>query len=303
MSVLRKIPFIKMPIKEEKYGFDPQQTLEVVGGDPKNPAPTVILIHGGAWVAGDKSEMARDAQRLAKQGFTIINMNYRLASTDPRGNPTEVGRARWPTQREDVRGVVRWARAHAKAFGIDPTKICAMGDSAGGNLAMILGFDHAPDQADRVKLNENQSERVNCVISRFGPGDLTHPDFVHKLSEPPHLYPLEPRDKWLKRRIDASPLSHVKEKQDAVPTLVISALGDTIVPHRTNVDLVKGLKGKDVDARLFSVEGDHMFVGTPYSDIQRAHQAVLDFLNENLRPELAPPSTGKPAMRPAAAPQ
>jgi acetyl esterase/lipase len=93
------------------------------------PTPAVIFIHGGGWTGGDKSEWSTYAQSFtAATGWPSINIDYDMAA----GNRTE-------TELQDVKAAVYWIKTNAKNINTDPTRIALVGDSAGGNLAMLAG--------------------------------------------------------------------------------------------------------------------------------------------------------------------
>jgi acetyl esterase/lipase len=107
-----------------------------------------VLIHGGGWVSGTKSELRSHALRLRKHGFAVASIDYRLAPAN-----------RWPAQRQDVRDAVRWLRSRAAEYGYDGSFIVAGGESAGGHLSMWLGIDR----------------EVQAVVSISGLHDLRIP--------------------------------------------------------------------------------------------------------------------------------
>ena len=90
--------------------------------------PGVVLIHGGGWQAGDKNFYTAMGQTLAARGFVAVSINYRLTPA-----------AKYPAQADDVQRAVRWIRAHAADYQLDPARLGALGDSAGGHLSLILG--------------------------------------------------------------------------------------------------------------------------------------------------------------------
>ena len=120
--------------------------------------PAIVSIHGGSWMAGDKSEAAWRGmcEWLASSGYVVASLDYRLA-------PTYV----YPDQINDVERAVEWLRAptQAKRFDLDPTLIGAFGGSAGGNLAALLGTA-GTGALDR-------GHRVAAVVELSGPADLT----------------------------------------------------------------------------------------------------------------------------------
>jgi acetyl esterase/lipase len=141
------------------------------GGPPR---PAVVVIHGGGWIEGDKSSFTLrkhgvpgNIEDFAELGFVAVTINYRLAPDAP-----------FPAALEDCKCAVRWLRAHAKEYNVDPDHIGAYGNSAGGHLALLLamigrqaGFEG--DGPYRV-----QSSAVQAAVSDSGPIDLTY-QFCH----------------------------------------------------------------------------------------------------------------------------
>jgi len=132
---------------------------EQLGLDVYQPAkkgtsrPAVVVVHGGGWTAGDKSWFAQQSNQLAERGFVAFSVNYRLAPAHP-----------YPAAVEDVEAAVEWVRKHAKAYGVDPKRIGALGGSAGGHLVGLLATDG--------KGSLKAGHRVAAVVSWSGPMDL-----------------------------------------------------------------------------------------------------------------------------------
>src|SRR5712692_5919531 len=103
--------------------------------------PAVVAIHGGAWWSGDKSEWASSCRQLAAVGFACFSVNYRLAPRYP-----------FPAAVDDVTAATRWIRENADRYGVDPTRLGAIGSSAGGHLAAMIGVlgDGPTDAGARV---------------------------------------------------------------------------------------------------------------------------------------------------------
>ena len=123
------------------------------------PMPAIIWIHGGSWKYGDKDLSDRaDVRSLAEHGFLLVSIDYRLT--------------RFPAQVEDSKCAVRWLRANAEKYDVDPDRIGVWGGSAGGHLAMMVGC------ADETATLEGDggwaeySSRVQAVVSYYGLSDL-----------------------------------------------------------------------------------------------------------------------------------
>ncbi|MDQ3717269.1 MAG: alpha/beta hydrolase [Actinomycetota bacterium] len=120
------------------------------------PRPAVLLIHGGAFVAGDKDtpKWQELCSWLAESGYVAVNLNYRLAPVH-----------RFPAAIEDIQAAVEWTRANALTYGVDPDRVGVLGGSAGANLAQLLGTSGAG--------STSLGSRVAAVVSLSGAADLT----------------------------------------------------------------------------------------------------------------------------------
>ena len=117
------------------------------GSGPTHQAPVVILLHGGGWVGGGRADVASEAQALQAAGLAVLNVDYRLAAP---------GQPGYPHQLSDIGLALDWARGNGPVLGLDPSRIGALGVSAGGNLALELGVRGL----------------VSAVASWSGPTDL-----------------------------------------------------------------------------------------------------------------------------------
>jgi len=135
---------------------------------PGNPRPAIVVIHGGGWLEGDKSSFASRKYAVpgnivdfAELGFVAVTINYRLS-----------GEAAFPAGLEDCKCAVRWLRAHAKEYNLDPKHIGAYGNSAGGHLAMLLGMVGKQAGLEGDGPYQEESSLVQAVVSDSGPIDL-----------------------------------------------------------------------------------------------------------------------------------
>lgn len=133
-------------------GYSLLLDLYLPDADSRKAVPVVVWVHGGGWKNGSKENSK--AAWLAKEGFAVVSINYRL---------TDV--AQWPAQINDCREAVRWVRRNASVFGFDPDRIGAWGSSAGGHLVALMGTLPYPE-------NESVSSRVRAVCDWYGPTEL-----------------------------------------------------------------------------------------------------------------------------------
>lgn len=135
------------------------------------PAPLVIWIHGGGWSGGSRTPMPTMVSNLCSRGYAVASIDYRLSGT-----------AIWPAQIQDCKGAIRWLRANAATYNLDPNRFGVWGSSAGGHLVAHVG---ASGGAGTVTIgsatvdiegttggNLDQSSRVQAVVDWFGPTDL-----------------------------------------------------------------------------------------------------------------------------------
>jgi acetyl esterase/lipase len=119
--------------------------------------PAVLAIHGGAWRGGDKAWGEQLAEDLCARGYVVFSINYRRS-----GRPG----GEWPAQIEDVQKALRYVRANAARFRIDPTRIASLGVSAGGHLATMVALRADPSGPDG---------RVSVAVNLDGEHDMTMP--------------------------------------------------------------------------------------------------------------------------------
>lgn len=151
------------------YGKTPEQELKLDIYRPKGDAilPACVLVHGGGWTGGDKERFRALGFALAETGYVVANVEYRLA-----------GVAKYPAAVQDCSLAVRWVRANATRFGLDPQRIGAWGGSAGGHLVGLLAA--APDRFLTSDLKETSAAvQATCIMA--GPTDLTNATFVESL--------------------------------------------------------------------------------------------------------------------------
>ena len=125
----------------------------------KAPMPAVLCVHGGGWSGGSKDWIRID---LAMRGYFVVSVGYRLA-----------GKSTWPAQIEDCKLAVRWIRANAAKYHVNPNKIGATGHSAGGHLAACLGAMGKVPALDGNGPYRGISSRVQAVVVYAGPSDLS----------------------------------------------------------------------------------------------------------------------------------
>ena len=231
------------------------------------PRPAVVLVHGGGMWTGSRADMADPARRLARAGYVAFSVDYRLVDA-------EAGCHRWPAQLDDVQRAVRWVRANAGRYGVDPGRIGAYGWSAGGQLAALLG---TRDTRDPVPALAAYPSRLACVVDLAGDVDLAAYTRPPALDEVVALLGGTPEEVPGRYR-DASPLSWIDGR--TAPFLIVHGTRDDVVPIAQSRRLVAALQAAGVQVRYLELPdvGHH---GLSWS---RVSPAVLAFLARHLRP-------------------
>jgi acetyl esterase/lipase len=233
--------------------------------------PAIICLHGGGWVGGDRKQMKGTIEAMARRGYVAISPDYRLAPQD-----------RFPAQIEDCKAAVRWLRANAKKYQINPQRIGVFGFSAGAHLACLLGVTGKDDGLEGKGGNPDQSSAVQAVVSFFGPTDFTQPIWSEKVIER-HLKPFlggtaeEKADVY--RR--ASPITYAGK--NAPPFLFVHGTADDIVPMQQSEEMVKKLRQAGVSVRLIAVEGEGHGWGWNHEHRLTSLADMMNFFDENLK--------------------
>jgi len=231
----------------------------------QNPLPVIAFIHGGGWRQGDKSTgIGRLAPFVAGGEFAGVSIGYRLS-----------GDATWPAQIHDCKAAIRWIRANAAKYNLDPGRIGVWGSSAGGHLASMLGVSGEIDGLEgRVGNHLDQESRVACVVDFFGPSDLLtmgdHPSKIahNAAGSPESLLVGGMLQKNPDRARSASPLTHVTG--DDAPALIVHGTADELVPFAQSVDLHQKLVAAGVRSNLITIDGGgHGDFGNSSDEVQR----------------------------------
>ncbi len=219
---------------------------------PLVPArPAVIWVHGGGWREGSRSP-APNVQ-LAKHGFVTASISYRLSDE-----------AIFPAQIHDVKAAIRFLRANADRWGIDPARIGIWGHSAGGHLAALAAVTSGMPELEGDGGNPDQDSNVQASVPMSPPSDFTV-DWYDESGFPPHerapsavdalfggLDPADPAD--MDRARSASPIHHVSAGDP--PMLVVHGALDDLVPIAQGRNLVLALQEHGVDALLLELPHD-----------------------------------------------
>ncbi|MBX3444480.1 MAG: alpha/beta hydrolase [Planctomyces sp.] len=187
--------------------------------DQSEPLPLLVFIHGGGWRGGNKADYRVYAVHFAQRGYVVASVGYRLS-----------GEAQYPAAVHDVKCAIRWLRSQAAELKIDPDRIGVVGGSAGGHLAMMIGYSADVPELDGDGGSPGVSSRVQAVVNIYGPCDLTT-DFVRENAAAKNLcrgFFGGEVDELLSVYQQASPITHLTA--DDPPTLILHGTTDDVVP-------------------------------------------------------------------------
>ncbi|MEM7395249.1 MAG: alpha/beta hydrolase, partial [Verrucomicrobiota bacterium] len=244
---------------------------------PENAAddalPLIVQLHGGGWWGGHRSHGVQRIMNMVATGkYAGAAVGYRLSVE-----------AIWPAQIQDCKTAIRWLKAHADQYGLDPERIGVFGRSAGGHLAAMLGVSAGVETFEGDgSIHPEQSSRVACVVSHCGPSDLLTLNVYSNRVEPEtpesqeaYLLGGMVKDRRALAR-NASPRYHVTP--DDAPILLVHGTHDKGVPYRQAKAFNHVLKQVGVDASLVTILNEgHRFNRHPEMEA-----LVLHFFENHL---------------------
>jgi len=218
------------------------------------PNPTLVYFHGGGWTNGSKESSALTFLPYLEMGWTVVNVQYRLADI-----------AHAPAAVEDCRCALRWIYRNAEQFNFDLDRIVLTGNSAGGHLSLTTGMlpasaglDHqCPGDRNRAWSTGTRSTeelKVAAIINWYGITDVV--DLIDRTPGPSGAYTVA----WLGSPVDreeiarrVSPLTYVRP--GLPPIMTVHGDEDAIVPYEHGVRLQKALEDAGVPNELVTVPG------------------------------------------------
>jgi len=245
--------------------------IDIFMPEAKRIYPTLIMIHGGGWRAGNKSLQIPMAQKIASEGFVTVAIEYQLA--------LEAG---YPSAIHNIKAAIRWLRANAAKYSIDTQKIAISGCSAGGHLASLVGMTNGLAQFEGKQGNASYSSAVQAIINIDGIVDFLAPASLNKTRtiDSPDIQWLggffkDIPDIWK----EASPIFYASEK--TVPILFINSGFSRY--HAGQDELTGMLKewGIYFEVHKFNVEMHTFWLFHPYMD--ETVQYMVDFMKKTLK--------------------
>lgn len=242
------ISWVKRKYLDVAYADEsPNQCMDIyLPEEGEGPFPVLFHIHGGGFAIGDKRDDHMDTYlKFLKRGIAVGSIEYRLSKE-----------AVFPAAVLDCREAIRFARAHAEEYSLDPEHIGVIGGSAGGNLSAILGMNIPngvfPGEEGKSICGDC---RVNVAVDQFGPIDFKVMDEqarANKISFVDHDQPTSAESSYLGGPLQelsdeyvaqANPITYINAEM--APLLVQHGCMDRLVPYQQSELLVKAVKEKN----------------------------------------------------------
>ncbi|HEX2945392.1 MAG TPA: alpha/beta hydrolase [Clostridia bacterium] len=234
----------------------------------RKPMPAIIWIHGGGFTEEKFTRLSRPEKSfvaLAKRGYFIASIDYRLAQVEP-----------FPAQIEDCKCAVRFLRANCSRFGINPDKIGVWGESCGGQVAGLMAVQEGIEGFEGNGGWKDVSSRIATAVAWYGGFNIL--GFTPLLKDPRFLVmyggtPEEKRDLVIK----ASPITYVDKK--LCPLLAMCSNTDNRVPDSQSLEFCKKARenGNEADFLMVPNQGHGYFEGDEY------YEEIYKFLDKHLK--------------------
>lgn len=258
--------------------------MDIIRPESTSKLPAVVFVTGGGFIAAPKSRYLQQRVRIAEAGYAVASIEYRVI---PNGRALDAVK--------DVKSAIRYLRAHAGTFNIDPDKIAVMGDSAGGYMAAMAGTSNGVKDFDEGEYLDFSSD-VSAAIDVYGLSDLTRiaDDFAPEVQEiythsgsSPAVYvnglpPFGEGGSILstpEKANAANPLTYISSR--SAPFLLMHGDKDTLVsPSQTEL-LHDALTEAGIESTRYVIDGaghgDHYWYQPEILEI------IIDFLNKHLK--------------------
>ncbi|HEY7056256.1 MAG TPA: alpha/beta hydrolase [Vicinamibacterales bacterium] len=235
--------------------------------------PGIVAVHGGGWRSGSKEDYGYIAGNLASQGFVVAAIDYRLS-----------GEATFPAAVHDAKAAVRWLRAHAASYGVNPNLIGAVGGSAGAHLVAMLATSGGVEELEGNGGNAKVSSTIQAAIAMACGCDLrardgVGPEFVGAVTEfiggPPATRP--------DAAAAASPASYVSRA--SAPLLLLHSRTDPLAPYDQSVEMADLYRRAGARVTLEAVDAPqlHAFWAQPQY-FPAVRERMIEFFQQTLVP-------------------
>ena len=258
---------------------DTELKLDLARPQGEGPFPAIVFIHGGGWSGGNRQAYRGQIQEAAKRGYVAATISYRLMQFDQAKKETTTATPIFPAQIHDAKAAIRWVRAYAEQYQVDPDRIGVTGASAGGHLSLLVGLTDRASNLEGDSGNPDQSSRVQAVVNVFGPTDMASCYEKSSVAWIFRLFLGGTPDEAAERYKAASPLTYVSK--DDPPVLTLHGDMDALVPVEQARMLDDRMKAVGVPHTLMIFEGQGHGFGGEHG--KKAADATWAFFDQHLK--------------------
>jgi len=259
--------------------------MDILKPETKEKLPAVIYVTGGGFINANKDNFAQQRMEIAEAGYVVASIEYRVAPT-----------AIFPEPLEDLKAAIRYLKANAEKFNINPDEIALMGSSAGGYLVAMAGTSNNTRQFDKGE-HLDQTSNVQAVIDLFGLSDLTKVgDGLSEQIQQLHKSPAATESLWVngspvftgvdatinnvpEKAARANPINYINE--NTPPFLLMHGDKDTVVSPKQTEILHKALVEKGIESTRYVVKNAQH--GGQYWAQPEVVQTIIEFLDKHLK--------------------
>ncbi len=213
------------------------------------PFPLIVYIQGSGWLPQNLYTAIPQLSDFAHHGYVVASVEYRPSNE-----------AKFPAQIQDVKAAIRYLRANADSYQIDPDRVGVWGDSSGGHLAALVGTSEGVEKFKTAD-HKNQSDGVSAVVDFYGPTDFLqmskYPSTVdHDAANSPESMLVGGPIQENKEKVrEANPITYISKDRTLPPFLIMHGDQDELVPFNQSVLLYNALKGAGQDVTFYKVKG------------------------------------------------
>ena len=249
-------------------------------GDKPAPHPTIVFVQGSGWTFPDIQKQLPQLSQYARMGFTVATVTHRNAAE---------GHA-FPAYLQDVKTAIRFLRANAEQYGVDPEHVCVFGTSSGGNAALLVGLT-GDDERFKTEEYKEYSDKVQCVVECYGPTDLIKmlpEQYIDMMRNPamdntPFIAPFRGLvgDRDIRQVLhEMSPVNYIDSCDKLPPTLIVHGDADEIVPYAQSTLMLEKLHDAGAIVRMICVKN------APHSGnfwSEELHHEIQSFIGEYIK--------------------
>ena len=246
-----------------QYGPLATQLLDLCQAPLPNSGVAVVLIHGGGWVGGNREQFDDMCQYLAAHSITAVTIDYR---------PDNVPANQWPAQLADAQLAMRWMRANAATYGVNPLTVCSWGNSAGAQLSLMLSTLSYTEDTDMSGYLNQYSSQATCSVDVSPASNLT--ELWADDKDLAMLKELTGGNAALLADASTAP----RTTTASTPALIVAGINDPTFPFAQQQGEAEALAANGVGVTFLPNDGGHVESGLTPAQKELINEEEMAFL-------------------------